>query len=92
MSMRVLIYMQVGDASGLSAANQIRSIAFEMRVPITVQMVTEASQLKMSGIDTFPTVSIDGLTISMGYVPSRIEIRRAIEQRQHQLAAGRPPE
>ena len=92
MSMRVLIYMEEGNASGLSAANQIRSIAYELRIPITVQMITDPYQLKTSGIELTPVVVIDGLTMSMGYVPSRAEIQRALRQRQEQLAAGSPPE
>ena len=54
-------------------------------------MVADEKQLKASGIETTPTVAIDGLNISTGWVPSRSEVQRGIQMRVDQLNVNKPP-
>lgn len=87
MSIRVCVYGKPGDGSAFSAQAQIRALINEKRLDATVLIITDPAQLSMSGIadtDT-PLVTIDSVTITRGYVPSRNEIESALEQRVAQL-------
>ena len=81
MSIRILVYGKEGDGSAFAAMAQIRSLVNEMRADCSVQIITDPGQLKMNGIEDTPSVMIDGSTVSIGYVPSRTEMQRYIQQR-----------
>lgn len=87
MPIRIIIYGKAGDGTAFSTQAQIRALINEMRVDASVQIVTDPAQLRMSAIEDedTPLVSVDSVTITRGYVPSRGEIQRAIEQRIEQL-------
>jgi hypothetical protein len=87
MSIRIEIYGKPGDGMAFSAQAQIRALVNELRLDASVKIITETSQLLAAGIEDedTPLVMIDSITITRGYVPSRGEIQRAIEQRQNQL-------
>lgn len=85
MPIRIIVYGTPGDGAAYGAMGQIRALVREMRVDASVQIITDAAQLKASGVDRTPTVLVDGACVSQGWVPSRNEIMRSIKQRQEQL-------
>ena len=87
MSIRIVIYGKPGDGSAFSAQAQIRALVNELRLDASVQIITDPVQLRMAAIpdEDTPVVMVDSIVITRGYVPSRGEIQRAIEQRQNQL-------
>jgi hypothetical protein len=91
MPIRILVYGKPGDGAAYSAMGQLRSLIREMRVDASVQIITDPQSLKDSGIDATPCVMVDGQMVSQGWVPSRNEITRAIQQRQEQLNAHKQP-
>jgi hypothetical protein len=92
MSIRIMIFGVEGDGSAYAAAAQIRSLVHQMRADADVLMVTDAKQHKLQGVEQFPTINIDGVAISQGYVPSRNEIQRAIQSRLDSLQGKRGSE
>lgn len=91
MPIRILIYGREGEGSAQAAMSQLRALIGEMRVDASVQMVTDPAMLAMNGVDTPPAISIDGMFISNGWVPSRNEIVRALNSRLGQIEQSRPP-
>jgi hypothetical protein len=93
MPIRIVIYGKPGDGAAFSAQAQIRALVNELRVDATVQIITDPTQLRMSAIpdEDTPLVMIDSVTVTRGYVPSRGEIARAIEQRLGQLRQSEIP-
>jgi hypothetical protein len=81
MPIRVLIFGKQGDGSASAAMAQVRALIMEMRLDASAQMVTDPAQLAMNGVDGSVGVSVDGLMIANGWVPSRNEIIRAFQQR-----------
>lgn len=81
MPIRILVFGREGDGSAFAALAQVRAMIGEMRLDASAQIITDPAQLAMNGIDNPPGVSIDGMTISNGWVPSRNELARAINQR-----------
>lgn len=90
MPIRIVIYGKQGDGGAYAAMAQIRTIVREMGADATVQIVTDEQQLKMYGFDTPPAVVIDGVTVSVGYVPSRNEMQGYIRQREEMLRGELP--
>ncbi|MCH7471765.1 thioredoxin family protein [bacterium] len=86
MSIRILIYGKEGEGSAFAALAQVRSLVGEMRLDASVKMVSDPAELKNSGVDTLPAVSVDGFMVSQGWVPSRNELKRALSQRQDQVS------
>ncbi len=93
MTIRVIIYGKAGDGNAFSTQAQIRALINELRVDASVQIITDPSQLRMAAIEDndTPLVTIDSVTVSRGYVPSRGEIQRSIEQRLGQLRQSETP-
>ncbi|MBN2083345.1 thioredoxin family protein [bacterium] len=89
MPIRILVYGKEGDGAAFAAMAQIRSLVNEMRADCSVQIVTDPGQLRMNGIEDTPSVMVDGSTVSMGYVPSRTEMQRYIQQRMDILRGPR---
>jgi len=85
MPMRILIFGKHGDGAAYAAMAEVRSLVAEMRLDATVQIITDPVQMANSGVDMPPAVSIDGLMVSTGWVPSRTELIRAIKQRQEMM-------
>jgi hypothetical protein len=81
MPIRILVFGREGDGAAFAALAQVRAMINEMHLDASAQIITDPAQLAMNGIDTPPGVSIDGMTISNGWVPSRNELARAIQQR-----------
>jgi hypothetical protein len=81
MPIRILVFGKEGEGSAFAALAQVRALIAEMRVDASAQIITDSAQLAMNGIDNPPGVSIDGMMISNGWVPSRNELVRAIQQR-----------
>jgi hypothetical protein len=81
MPIRVLIYGKQGDGSAYAAMAQLRSLIREMQADASVQIITDQRQLEMNGITETPSVAVDGTLVSQGYVPSRTEMHRYIQQR-----------
>jgi hypothetical protein len=82
MPIRILVFGKEGDGSAFAALAQVRALIGEMRLDASAQIITDEAQLRMNGVDTPPGVSVDGLMIANGWVPSRNELVRAIQQRQ----------
>ena len=87
MAIRIVIYGKPGDGTAFSAQAQIRALINEMGVDASVQIITDPTQLSISAIedDDTPLVTIDSVTVTRGYVPSRGEIQRAIQLRLGQV-------
>jgi len=90
MSIRVEVFSKMGEGASSAVMNQIRAVINEQKVDATVQLVTEPSLLQMNGIEETPAVFIDGLMISNGWAPSRMEIVRALQQRVAALNPVKP--
>jgi len=88
MPMRIVVYGTTSDATAYAAMAQIRSLIREMGVDAGVQIVTDEKQREMQGIESTPAVAIEGMTVSAGWVPSRTELRRAIQQH-IEMASGK---
>jgi hypothetical protein len=88
MPIRVLVYGKLGDSAAYAALNQVRALIRDMRIEATAQIITDEAQLRMNGIDTPPAVSVDGLMVSNGWVPSRGELTSALQQRQQAINAS----
>jgi len=65
--------------------SQIRSLVTEMGADCDVDIVTNEQMLKINGIEDTPSVYMDGMMISVGYAPSRMQMKRAIQQRLDQV-------
>jgi hypothetical protein len=81
MPIRILVYGKEGDGSAQAAMTQIRALVGELRAPATVQMISDPAMLTANGVDNPPAVSLDGLFVSNGWVPSRNELMRALKAR-----------
>ena len=81
MAMRIVVYGAQGDGTAFSAMSQIRSLVNSMSVDVSVDIVTDPHMMKMNGVEQTPAVFIDGVMVSVGYAPSRMQMRRAIQQR-----------
>jgi hypothetical protein len=79
--MRIIIYGKEGDGGAFSAIGQIKSVCSSMGVESTIQIVTDPHMHGANGVSALPAIEIDGLMVSMGYMPSRMEIERAIKQK-----------
>jgi uncharacterized protein (DUF302 family) len=90
MPIRIVIYGKQGDGAAYAAMAQIRTIVREMGADVSVQIVDDEQQLKIHGIDTPPAVVIDGVTVSIGYVPSRNEMQGYIRRREEMLQGTLP--
>jgi hypothetical protein len=92
MSIRIMIYGKQGDAAAFSAQAQVRALVNELRLDASVQMVTDPVQMQMMGLtlEDTPAVAIDSIVVTRGYVPSRMEMQRAVEQRENQLHQPSP--
>ena len=90
MGIRIVIYGKQGDGGAYAAMAQIRTIIREMQADADVQIVTDEQQLKIHGVDTPPAVVIDGVTVSVGYVPARNEMQGYIRQREEMLKGQLP--
>jgi len=89
MPITVMVYGKPSDGAAYAALGQLRSIVMEMRLDATVQIVTDAQQVRMSGVELLPSIAVDGVMISTGWVPSRTELRSALQQRRQQIDASR---
>lgn len=89
MPIRVLIYGREGDGGAYAALAQIRTLIRELQVDASVQIITDARQLEMHGIEDPPAVSVDGSLVSVGYVPARNEMQRYLQQRADALKRPR---
>jgi hypothetical protein len=95
MSVRIIIYGPMGEAATTAAMTQIRALVGEMGLQgAQIQLVSDVSMMAANGVETPPAVAIDGSFLSNGWIPSRNEIKRALEQRLMQngpqTPAGRP--
>jgi hypothetical protein len=90
MAIRVEVFSKMGEGASSAVMNQIRAVINENRFDATVQLVTEPSLLAMNGIEETPAVFVDGLMISNGWAPSRMEILRALSQRVAALNPVKP--
>lgn len=81
MPIRIVIYGQHSEGSTYAAMAQIRSLIREMSADASVQIITDERQLKMNGVSETPAVAVDGTLVSLGYVPSRMEMQRYLKQR-----------
>lgn len=81
MSIRIVVYGSKGDGTAYSAMAQIRSLVNEMHADISVDLVTDEHMRRMNGVDQTPSIYVDGVMISTGYAPSRMQMRRAIQLR-----------
>ncbi len=88
MPIRIVIYGQHSEGSTYAAMAQIRSLIREMNADASVQIVTDERQLKMNGVTETPAVSVDGTLVSLGYVPSRMEMQRFLKQRLEALGGA----
>ena len=88
MPMRIVVYGTTGDSTAYAAMAQIRSLISEMGLEAGVQIVTDEKQRQMQGIESTPAVSIEGMTVSSGWVPSRTELKGAINQHL-EMASGK---
>jgi hypothetical protein len=88
MSYRILVYGPMGEAATTAAMTQIRALCGEMGVQAQIQLVSDPSMMAANGVDTPPAVAIEGSFLSNGWIPSRNEIKRAIEQRMAQDNPG----
>jgi hypothetical protein len=86
MAIRVLIYGKEGDGSAQAAMTQIRALIGELRAAATVQLISDPAMLIANGVDSPPAVSLDGLFVSNGWVPSRNELMRALKSRMDAIA------
>jgi hypothetical protein len=82
--MRIVIYGNPGDGAAFSAMGQIRAICTRLRVPATVQMITDEQMQRANGVTALPSIEVEGSLISVGYMPSRSEIERSIRIKQTQ--------
>ena len=89
MAIRIIVYGVQGDGTAYSAMSQIRSLVNEMGVDCNVDIVTNEQMLRSNGIEDTPSVYVDGLMVATGYAPSRMQMKRAIEQRLAQLNPNR---
>jgi hypothetical protein len=81
MPIRIVIFGKEGDGGAQAAMTQMRALVSELRADAGVQMVTDPQMLAANGVEKPPAISIDGLFISNGWVPSRNEIARALRSR-----------
>lgn len=81
MPIRILVFVKQGDGSGTAVMNQIRALVNEMKIEVSLQVVTDESMHASNGVEATPAISVDGLMIANGWAPSRQEMRRAIEAR-----------
>jgi hypothetical protein len=84
--MRIVIYGQPNDNTAFSSIGQIRSICVQLRVEANVMIVTDPQMHAANGVSALPAIEVEGNIISMGYMPSRMEIERAIRQKAGQLS------
>jgi hypothetical protein len=92
MPITVVIYGKPSDGAAYAALGQLRSIVMEMRLDASVQIVTDELQVKASAVELLPSITVDGVMISTGWVPSRSELRNALQQRRQQIDASRRTE
>lgn len=88
MPIRILIYGEHSEGATYAAMAQIRALIREMRADASVQIITDERQIKMSGVTETPAVSVDGTVVSLGYVPSRVEMERYLKQRIEMLGGA----
>lgn len=81
MAIRIVVYGAQGDGTAFAAMSQIRSLIDEMMVVVNVDIVTDPQMMKINGVEQTPAVFIDGVMVSVGYAPSRMQMRRAIQLR-----------
>ena len=79
--MRIVIYGPPGDGGAFSAIGQIRSVISSFGADATIQMITDPQMQAAAGVAALPAIEVDGMMISQGYMPSRMEIERAIKQK-----------
>jgi hypothetical protein len=89
MALNVVVYGKEGDGAAFAALGTLRSILGELRVEANIQIITDPVQHTSAGVDRLPAVSIDNLIIAQGYVPSRNEVLRAVQQKVDQLEQAR---
>lgn len=85
MAVRIEIFSKPGEGSSAAVMSQIRSLVSEMRVDASIHLITDEVLQAMNGVEKTPAVFIDGVMISNGWAPSRMEIWRALEKRQDAL-------
>ncbi len=81
MSVRIELYTKPGEGASVAVASQIRSLITELRIDAGLHLITDEALLTSNGIEKTPAVFVDGMMISNGWAPSRMEIRRALEKR-----------
>ena len=81
MAVRIEIYSKPGEGSSVAVASQIRSLVTEMRIDAGIHMITDEALHASNGVEKTPAVYVDGMMISNGWAPSRMEIKRVLEKR-----------
>ena len=81
MAVRIEIYSQPGEGTSAAVMSQIRSLVSEMRIEASIHLITDEALQATNGVEKTPAVFIDGVMLSNGWAPSRMEIKRAMEKR-----------
>ncbi|MCB1186993.1 thioredoxin family protein [bacterium] len=85
--MQFIVYTKKGDAMTMAIVGQIRSLLSAKGLTAQVQLVDDPNLLAMNGIESTPTVVLDGLPICQGYIPSRTELERSVDRQIRALAS-----
>jgi hypothetical protein len=91
MPIRVLVFGKSGDGSAFAAMAQVRALIAEMHMDASAQIITDPAQLSMNGVDGTVAVSVDGMMVANGWVPSRNELVRAFQQRMQAINVHKIP-
>lgn len=88
MSIRIVVYGKEGDGAAYSGLAQVRSLVNEMQLDADIQIVTDEQLIASQGNPELPAVYIDGIFIAQGYIPSRMEVKRALARRLEMLRSS----